>query len=165
MESALLVDGDLDIPGRPVNPSSKPCHVVVTLRGIYYSGDDVGADWRFQVSVDGGTWLSGPVSLAWRNWLGVGSVLLDETRPGGCGLAQSITFFVRAREVDWGLFDDLGERLEMVVQSCDAEPLRRQLIMPVRVSEYFGRSWRPILRLWTRTAVLFFFFAIETRCA
>jgi hypothetical protein len=162
---ANVVDGPVDIPGRPeeVVPANA-CRVTGSLAGIQYDGDNVGSDWQFRLSMNTGGWVSGPVTFHWRTWFPVGAMVCDEIRPAACGLSVPISIVVRARERDFVIFDDLGERAEFLFLPCTPESSRRSIVVTVPVREYLGRFWRPALRLNVQTALLHFFFVVTTRC-
>lgn len=165
----VVVDGtDIDIPDGPIDdPTRDPCRLKAYLDGVYYdgSGDNVGSRWQFHVNINSGSWYSGTRTLSHGQWLGIGETIYDETLEHGCGLTQLIRIFIRARELDWGLWDDIGELLELTAIPCEQKLTQQRVIVMVLVPEYGWRWGRKLLRRFNKTARLFFVLNIETKCA
>jgi hypothetical protein len=159
--SGILVEDPQDLPDFPddtVRPG-RSCHVVVRLERVYYTGDDIGSDWRLTATVDGGFWDSGPIAFHHNSVVSPGAVVLDRLRPGSCGIAQLLSLLVHARERDW-LFDDVGHLLQPLILRCSELANARHLIVAVPVAEspttWFQRR---------KIAILYFHFSIRTQCA
>jgi hypothetical protein len=169
-EGLLVDEGPLvDIPGVPNIPDTVPgraCRLVVILSGISYGGDDIGSTWRIWVTVNGGFWYRHQVSIRWGTRVNVNERVLDETRPGGCGATQVLSFFIRARERDWFLFDDVGEILQLAGLLCSEKPATPvRVIVPVRVSEFPASIWGRLLGRRVPMAILYFDFSATAQCA
>jgi len=165
---SVVEDGlDIHIPGIPVTEDDrkrKPCRVIVTLIGVYYGGDDVGSEWRYEISVNGGSWVSDLRIVHWRTWDSVDHRVYDEVLEYGCGMTQLVKFLVRARERDWFIFDDIGKSFDLTALPCLKEKSRRQVVILVPVEEYPSGVWRWLLRSHTRTALMHFVFEVEAQC-
>ena len=164
----VVVDGpDIHIPGIPdteVTKKLNPCRLTVTLRGVYYGGDNVGSEWEYRIAVNNKIWCSGLRNVQWRSWDAVNQQIYDEIIDHGCGLIQLVTFFVRARERDWYIFDDIGERADVTAIPCTREKSKRRVVISVPVVEYPGILWRWMFRRFKKIAMLYFFFEVEAQC-
>jgi len=142
----------------------KPCRIIVNLIGVRYAGDNVGSQWRFEVAIDGQYWNSGTRSMAVNNWLPIGEKVYDEVKRGGCGLIHPMGFFVRARELDWFIFDDIGAAHRIVSTGCTEEGTNQWVFLPVSVREYPSFFFPWIFRRFRKTAQLLFYFSMEAKC-
>lgn len=162
--SGIVLDDPKDIPdfsgeaGRP----ARPCHMVIRLEHVYYTGDDIGSHWRLTATVDGGFWDSGPITFHHNSALSPGAVVLDRLRPGSCGIAQLLSLLVRARERDW-FFDDIGHGLQPLILRCSDVAITRHLIVAVPVGES-PSTWLQRVLGRTKTAILYFHVSIKTQC-
>jgi len=158
----ILIDGsDFYIPDPEIKPDQNPCHLTASLKGIYYSGQDVGSRWQFDIIVNSGAWTSGSVHLSVGNWYPGKENIYDETLPGGCNSTHLITIFIRAREYDFYIFDDVGERLLSTAIQCTPSGEERSINVLVPVAEY---PYCRIFRKNRRVAFLHFFFLIKAKC-
>jgi len=163
-----LVDDDgnpFDIPGLEVDPKRRPCHIVVTLRGVYYAGDNVGSTWRFVVAIDGAMWVSPTITLQHEEFHPIGERVYDRVKEHGCGMTHLLVRSIHAREMD-GIFflDDKGQRHDTTAITCSEEGSQRRDIVTVPVAEYPALLSRWPFRRVRNTALLIFFFEIEARC-
>ena len=165
----LVVENGDDIfipidPGQ-LKPTQKPCKITVTLNAVYYGGDNVGSDWKYVISVNGHTWLRDFHTFNWNTWDPVGQKVYEEVLENSCGLTHVLSFFIRARERDPFIFDDVGERVDLMAIRCEEEKSARRLITPVHVPEISSFRWmRKLLKRFPRTALLIFIFDIEAQC-
>lgn len=161
--SGLIEDtGNVYIPGFPAKQVGNPCHLEAVLQGIYYNGEDIGSQWRFQVSINSQTWDSGPRNMIWRTFMNIGEKIYDEDVENGCGLTNMFTIYIRAREID-GLFsDDIGEHLEVSALECSREGNSRRLLIwvPVQEVSIWWRFWKKVKKV----ALLLFVIQISARC-
>jgi len=161
--SGLVVDtGNVYIPGFPPKQVSNPCHLEGVLQGIYYSGEDIGSRWRFQISINGQPWDSGPRNLNWGTSLSIGEKIYDEDLENGCGLTTMFTIYIRAREIDGLFLDDIGERLGVTALECTRERNSQRVLIWVTVPEVmlWWRFWKKV----KKTAVLLFVFQLSAQC-
>ena len=147
-----------------IDKTRKPCRLATTLLAIYYDGDNVGSQWLFSVSVNGQVWVpsSGPITLQHRGTRSFNTQVYEERREAGCGLAHIVSIFLRARELDWLLFDDIGERLELTTIMCSEEGSQRLVVVIVPVPEF--PYCRRISRRERKTALLYFYLQLEAQC-
>jgi hypothetical protein len=165
----LVVDNgvDITIPGEGIElqPSKRPCRITVILRGVYYDGDNIGSDWKYEVSVNGGVWVTPVHTVQWKTWDVVNEKIYEEVVENACQMMTVVCFFIRARERDGYCFDDIGKRAEVTVMPCEEKPTPRRLIIGVSVPEYSFFKWlRILLRKYQQSALLYFVFEIETQC-
>lgn len=163
--SVVVTDGPaLYIPGPEVDVNRKPCRVTATLLAVYYGGDNIGSEWRYEISVNTAVWLSGQRILHWRTWDHVGKLIYEEVLEGGCGSTILVTIGVRARERNWHIFDDIGDGFYITMWPCLEEPSARRVVILVPVPEYLGRLCRCLFRKHRKVALLHFVFGVEAQC-
>ena len=153
-----VVNGSIDFD--PIEPR-RPCRLIAELLSIRYLGDDIGSEWHFQVSVGGGFWSSGPLTIHNGSMVAVGERVTD-VEEGWCGAPLHVGILVKAREND-PVFDDRGQAVLVVPVPCDREPTVRHALVRVAVPE--RRFW-----LWDwclpkrRTALLLLLFRLTVQC-
>ncbi len=161
--NGIIVNGsDFYIPDPEIVQDKKPCHLKASLLGVYYGGQNVGSQWRFDISVNSSTWTSGRINLEIHNWYSKKVEIYDETIQGGCDRVHLITIFIRAREYDFYIFDDVGEILFCIPILCtpNGQTRRTRVLVPVKEYPYcriFSRKPR-------RIAHMHFYFSIEAKC-
>lgn len=163
--SVVVTDGPpIHIPGPEVDVKQKPCRVTATLLAVYYGGDNVGSEWRYEISVNTAVWSSSLRIVHCRTWDYVGKPVYDEVLEGGCGLSELVTIGVRARERDWCIFDDIGDGVGITMLPCLEEPSGRQVVILVPVPEYPSGLWLWPFRKHKKAAFLYFVFEVTAQC-
>jgi hypothetical protein len=165
----IVIEGPgLDLPEIPSDPVERVrgrCRIKVTLLAVYYGGDNVGSSWIYDLAVDPcGGWRSEVRTVPWRTTDPVNQVVCDTEVEHTCGLSRILSFFIRARELDWFIFDDIGMQIQIMEFPCHEELIRQHIVISVPVSEYPANLWRRIFRKPLGTALLQFYFEVVTQC-
>jgi len=136
---SVVVDGGFDIPTvDDIGRGDRPCRVEIKLKGVYYSGDDIGRDWKFRVSINNNQpWTSDWLVIQRGTWAPIDEVVFSYVAKNSCELMQLLFFVVRARERDFLPFDDTGIAFDTTATPCLQKMTRRQLVMTVIVRENF----------------------------
>lgn len=165
-DGIVLVDGpEVIVPGVTVGePAGKPCRVLVTLRGVFYGGSNVGSRWRYAVSTSGGAWVSAIHRARWLHFDPVGQQVSDQVYKGGCERDILVTIGVEAREYDGYLFDDIGHAVTASLIHCTRERTGQQVILPVPVPEYPYWPWLLLFRRKRPVAMMYFIFDVTAEC-
>jgi len=150
----MVVDDGFDIPPADLGRGERPCRVMITLKGVYYTGDDIGRDWRFTVSVNNQAWTSDWLVMRPGTWTPIEETVFVSTGKNSCGLTQLLFFVVRARERGFPFPGSTGMASDTTGIPCSEQMSRRRFIMTVLVREGFRR----------RTARLQFVFEITSVC-
>jgi len=145
-KAADLVSGQVVEPSR-ARPGD--CIVRVTLMEVRYGGDDIGDDWKYEVSVQGRTKSFAERTVTQRRPDRIGQEVFSGPI-GVCDSRVQVYISVTAIEVD-PIWDDVGSNSKTFEVEC---PGQRVAELEVNVSEtYYG------------TAKMTFVFNIEARCS
>jgi len=103
----------------PVRPPIRRCRVKITLLRVQYNGDDIGNDWRYNVTVMGQTKRYSERTLDHNRSDPIGDILYDQ-QLGFCEQTVSIDIYVEAIEVD-PFVDDVGSNSKTVNAPCPSQ--------------------------------------------
>ena len=150
--SSTVIPSYPELPDEP-GVRLKPCHIIVTLKAIYYDGDNIGSNWKFNITINSEVWNSGPRVLQWKSWNILNEKIYDHVQEHGCGAIQILFFLVRAWTCKFLFQRYRGARSDIIALPCLEEITQRRMLMLVTVIGWFNKN-----------AVLIFVFDVSTQC-
>jgi hypothetical protein len=148
---------DLEIP-------KEPCELTCSLDFIYYGGSNVGKDWQYDVAIDGHIWKSGSITHLWKTLYPVGKKIVEDEKSYFCNTIIPLSIYIKARERDFFIFDDIGEIFRIITVPCTKEPFTQRFLIFLGGEEYPSFLWRKFFRRNRQIAVMVFFFTVTTKC-
>ena len=140
------------------------CGLRAMLELIKYSGDDIGSQWNFKITINSEVWQSGPLVLPHDQTYYANTAIADQIIPATCGVPDFVSIVIEARETS-GFIDDYDHGGRIVPVPCNREPYHDHVLVHMPVNEWYPVRWVGGLRFQKRrTADLIFSLRITTQC-